>query len=126
MLMGDRLRALRVDKKYSQGDLETRTGLKRCYISRVENGHTVPSVDTLEKFARALEIPVYQLFYDGDEPPTVPETVKDRHAAPLWGSNGRDARILSRFRELLGHITVSDRELLLHMAQKMFNRRDGA
>lgn len=126
MLMGDRLRTLRVEKKYSQGDLETRTGLKRCYISRVENGHTVPSVDTLEKFARALEIPVYQLFYDGDEPPAVPEIVKDRQSAPAWGSNGRDARTLARFRELLGHISVGDRELLLHMAQKMFNRREEA
>ena len=60
---------LREEKKLSQGDIEKRTGLLRCYISRVENGHTVPAVETIEKFARALEVPIYQLFYDGDEPP---------------------------------------------------------
>jgi transcriptional regulator with XRE-family HTH domain len=58
----DRLRTLREGKKLSQGDIEKRTGLLRCYISRVENGHTVPTVETLEKMARALEVPLYRLF----------------------------------------------------------------
>ena len=58
MIIGDRLRALREDKKLSQGDIEKRTGLLRCYISRVENGHTVPAIETVEKMARALEIPI--------------------------------------------------------------------
>jgi transcriptional regulator with XRE-family HTH domain len=53
VVIGDRLRALREEKKFSQGEVEKRTGLLRCYISRVENGHTVPAVETLEKFARA-------------------------------------------------------------------------
>ena len=61
MLIGERLKDLRDQKKVSQGDVEKRTGLLRCYISRVENGHTVPSVETLEKMARALEIPTYRL-----------------------------------------------------------------
>jgi transcriptional regulator with XRE-family HTH domain len=61
MVIGDRLRALREEKKFLQGEIEKRTGLLRCYISRVENGHTVPAVETLEKFARALEVPMYQL-----------------------------------------------------------------
>ena len=64
MVIGERLKDLREQKKLSQGDVEKRTGLLRCYISRVENGHTVPSVDTLEKMARALEIPTYRLFTD--------------------------------------------------------------
>lgn len=64
MVIGKRLKELRELKKMSQGDVEKRTGLLRCYISRVENGHTVPSVDTLEKMARALEIPLYRLFTD--------------------------------------------------------------
>jgi transcriptional regulator with XRE-family HTH domain len=72
MVIGDRLRALREDKNLSQGDIEERTGLLRCYISRVENGHTVPAVETLEKFARALEVPIYQLFYEGDQPTGAP------------------------------------------------------
>jgi transcriptional regulator with XRE-family HTH domain len=55
MIIGDRLRELREEKKLSQGDIEKRTGLLRCYISRVENDHTVPAIETLEKLARALE-----------------------------------------------------------------------
>ena len=58
MVIADRLRALREDKKLSQGDIEKRTGLLRCYISRVENGHTVPAIETLEKMAPAMEIPM--------------------------------------------------------------------
>ncbi len=69
MLLGDRLRALRETKKLSQGDIEERSGLKRSYISRVENSHTVPAVEILEKLARALEVPLYQLFYEGEGPP---------------------------------------------------------
>jgi transcriptional regulator with XRE-family HTH domain len=55
-------------KKLSQGDIEKRTGLLRCYISRVENPHTVPAIETLEKMARALEVPMYRLFHDGEAP----------------------------------------------------------
>jgi len=80
MIIGDRLRALREEKKFSQGDIEKRTGLLRCYISRVENGHTVPAIETLEKMARALEIPMYQLFYDGEEPPKLPNLPKRKTA----------------------------------------------
>ena len=57
MVISDRLRELREQKNLSQGDIEKRTGLLRCYISRVENGHTVPAIETLEKLARALEVP---------------------------------------------------------------------
>ncbi len=70
MLIGDRLRAFRKAKKLTQGDIEDSTGLLPSYVSRVENGHTIPSVETLEKWVRALEIPLYQLFYEGKEPPT--------------------------------------------------------
>src|ERR1700674_2919886 len=57
MIIGDRLRALREDKKLSQGEIEKRTGLLRCYISRVENGHTVPAIETMEKMARPWKFP---------------------------------------------------------------------
>jgi transcriptional regulator with XRE-family HTH domain len=83
VIIGERLRALREEKKLSQGDVEHRTGLLRCYISRVENGHTVPAVETLEKFARALEVPMYQLFYEGEEPPKLPNLPKRKTADDL-------------------------------------------
>jgi transcriptional regulator with XRE-family HTH domain len=86
MVIGDRLRELRDAKKLSQGDIEKRTGLLRCYISRVEKGHTVPGIETLEKMARALEVPLHQLFYD-DEPPKLPNLPKRRTADDIaWGS----------------------------------------
>src|SRR3984957_1680548 len=123
MIIGDRLRALREEKNLSQGDIEKRTGLLRCYISRVENGHTVPAIETLEKLARAMEVPIYQLFYDGEEPPELPNLPKRRSADDIaWGSTGKAARYLSRFRQLLGRIEEGDRRLLLYMAQKMANR----
>ena len=120
MIIGDRLRALREQKKFSQGEIEKRTGLLRCYISRVENGHTVPAVETLEKFARALEVPVYQLFYDGEEPPKLTSLpARARTSTPEWGSSGKNARVLAKFCRLLGRANESDRRLLFFVAQKM-------
>jgi transcriptional regulator with XRE-family HTH domain len=88
----------------------------------VENGHTVPAIETLEKMARALEIPMYQLFYDGDEPPKLPNLPKRNSDDNLWGSSGKDARFLGRLRRLLGKAAENDRKLLLHMTQKMVRR----
>src|SRR6266849_9177383 len=111
---------MREHKKLSQGDIEKRTGLLRCYISRVENGHTVPAIETVEKLARALEVPLYQLFYDGEEPPKLPHLPKRKTASEIaWGSSGKDARWLHRFRRFLGQMEESDRKLLMFMAQKM-------
>jgi transcriptional regulator with XRE-family HTH domain len=123
MIMGERLRALREEKNLSQGDIEKRTGLLRCYISRVENGHTVPAIETLEKIARAFEVPLYQLFYDGEAPPELPNLPKRKTADEIaWGASGKEARFLTMFRKLLGRIDEEDRRLLLYMAQKMANR----
>ena len=123
MIIGDRIRSLREDKKLSQGDIEKRTGLLRCYISRVENGHTVPALDTIEKIARALEVPLYQMFYDGEQPPVLPKLPRRRSADDIiWGSAGKDARALTRFRRLLGKIDDKDRKLLFFMAQKLARR----
>lgn len=120
MIIGDRLRMLREEKNLSQGEIERRTGLLRCYISRVENGHNVPALETIEKFARALEIPLYQIFYDGDAPPVLPNLPKRKTAGEIaWGSSGKDARSLEKFRRLLSRADESDRSLLLSLAQKM-------
>jgi len=123
MIIGERIRLLRENKKLSQGDIEKRTGLLRCYISRVENGHTVPAIETLEKLARAMEVPLYQLFYDGEEPPETPNLSRRKSADDIaWGATGKEARYLGRFRRLLGRIEEGDRRLLLYMAQKMAGR----
>lgn len=120
MIIGDRLRTLREQKQLSQGDIEKRTGLLRCYISRVENGHTVPSIETLEKLARAMEVPLYQLFYEGDEPPKLPNLPKRKTGDDIaWGKSGKDARMLGQFRRLLGRTNQKNQKILLFMAQKM-------
>jgi transcriptional regulator with XRE-family HTH domain len=120
MIIGDRLRVLREQKNFSQGEIEKRTGLLRCYISRVENGHTVPAIETLEKFARALEVPMYQLFYEGEDPPKLPNLPKRKTVADIaWGSKGKDARMLAKFCRLFSRTTESDLQLLFFMAQKM-------
>lgn len=123
MIIGDRLRQLREEKKLSQGDIEERTGLLRCYISRVENGHTVPAVETLEKLARALEIPLYRVFYEAEEPPKLPSLLKRKTSDDLaWGSKGKDANYLRNLRRYLSRTQDEDRKLIMHIAQKMANK----
>jgi transcriptional regulator with XRE-family HTH domain len=120
VVIGDRLKELREGKDFSQGDIEKKTGLLRCYISRVENGHTVPSVDTLEKFARALEVPMYQLFYQGDKPPKPPRLPKSKIGDDVaFGHSGKDAELLAKFCRALSKANDSDKKMLLAMAQKM-------
>jgi transcriptional regulator with XRE-family HTH domain len=118
MVIADKLKELRETKKLSQGDIEKRTGHLRCYISRVENGHTVPSVDTLEKMARALEVLMYRLFTD-----------EDRIEKPkISFSNSESARNTTQDAELrpfvkaLSRMQEKDQEFLLHIASKMANR----
>jgi transcriptional regulator with XRE-family HTH domain len=118
MVIGDRLLALREQKDLSQGDIEERPGLFRCYISRVENGLTVPSIDTLEKMATALEVPMYQLFYEGKRPKL--STLPKGHAKDTeWGGSGKDRKTLDKFRKLLSHTNEKDMKLLMSTAQKM-------
>jgi len=126
VIIGDRLREMREAKNFSQGEIEKRTGLLRCYISRVENGHTVPAIETLEKLARALEVPLYQLFYDGEEPPSLPVLPKGKPSdVNAWGSIGKDARFLSKLRRLLSKTKEDDRKLVLYMAEKMTKKKGG-
>src|SRR5260370_4348876 len=102
MYIAEKLRQLRESKNLSQGDIEKRTGLLRCYISRVENGHTVPAIETLEKLARALEVLMYQLFYEGEEPPKLPNLPKRKPAEYMaWGSSGQHGRFLIKLRPSL-------------------------
>src|SRR5216683_1202534 len=99
MVIGNRLKELRESKELSQGDIEKRCGLLRCYISRVENGHTVPSVGTLEKMARALEVPMYRLFHDGEVGASIRKLTPPKDDE--FGSTGGGAVCLSKLRRLL-------------------------
>ena len=119
MLIGERLKALREAKNLSQGDIENRTGLARVYISRVENGHTVPSIETLEKLARALEVPLYQLFYEGMDPP---KPAPELPGGKLTFGRRKEEREFERLRKLLSRMTPENQELLLAIASRMASR----
>ena len=125
MLIGTRLRQLREQKQLSQGDIEERTGLLRCYVSRVENGHTVPSLETLERFAGVLDVPLYQLFFSGDEAPPTPNLTPRRTLDELTGDNGDkgiDVQFLLKLRNLLGRLAEPDRDVILSLAKRLAMR----
>ena len=115
MIIGERIRQLRESKHLSQGDMEKRTGLLRCYTSRVENGHTVPSIETLEKYARAMDIPLYEIFYEDEGTP------KRLHLPNASESNGDtlDSGEWAAFVKQLGRMNEQDRRTLYFMAKKM-------
>jgi len=122
MLIGTRLRQLREQKKMSQGDIEERTGLLRCYVSRVENGHTVPSLETLERFAGVLDVPLYQLFFSGEEAPPTPSLTPRSTLEEINGDNGNgglDAQFLLKLKNLLTRLAEPDRDVLLNLAKRL-------
>ena len=123
MLIGERLRELREQHHLSQGDIEKRTGLLRCYTSRVENGRTVPSVATLEKLADALEVPLYHFFHDGKDKPQALK-LKGRNGG--WGASNKDLETIGKFRRVLRRVSQNDLKLLLFMAQKLSQGRESS
>ena len=115
-----RLRELRENKKMSQGDIEYKTGLLRCYISRVENGHTVPVIETLEKMARALEVPLYAILYErkGEA-----QTSEEKNDLNDWASHGKGAREFRKFRQAIAGMSAQDRNTFMFMAEKVARGR---
>jgi transcriptional regulator with XRE-family HTH domain len=118
MQIGQRLKALRDEKNFSQGDIEKATGLLRCYVSRVENGHTVPNVETLEKWARALDMPLYKVMYEGDKPPKPRKLVTEGDKG-LWGRSRKEASELSQLQRYLAKMDPKQRTLLLGFAARL-------
>ena len=106
--IGTTIRSQRLQKGLSQGDIEKKTGLLRCYLSRVENGHTVPSLDTLSKIARALDLPITQFFIDE----AVTRKLNTQHLSD------EEVRFLTQIRRYSANLNDSDRKLLLAMVKK--------
>ena len=124
-MIGQRIRQLRQQKNLSQGDIEETTGLLRCYVSRVENGHTVPSLETLERFAAALNVPLYQLFYTGEDKPSMPHLTPHKTLEELAeeeGGKGSEARFLLKLRSFVTGIKEADRTVLLNLAKRLATR----
>jgi transcriptional regulator with XRE-family HTH domain len=110
MNIGETIRAYRLQKGMSQGDIEKRTGLLRCYLSRVENGHTIPSLDTLSKIATAMELPLGQFFTDH---------MANGAAKNLPPLTEDEVRFLTQIRRYSMNLNDSDRKLVLAMVKKM-------
>ena len=110
MNIGDTIRNYRLQKGMSQGDIEKRTGLLRCYLSRVENGHTIPSLDTLAKIAGAMDLPLSQFFAD-------PGHSNGSKGLPQLSDD--EVRFLSQIRRYAVSLNESDRKLVLAMVKKM-------
>jgi len=108
--IGETIRNYRLGKGMSQGDIEKRTGLLRCYLSRVENGHTIPSLDTLSKIAGAMELPLSQFFA---------ESGHSNGAKGLPQLSDDEVRFLSQIRRYSVSLNDSDRKLVLAMVKKM-------
>jgi transcriptional regulator with XRE-family HTH domain len=121
MEIGTRIRELRIAKNLSQGDIEKRTGLVRSYTSRVENGYTVSTIGTLEKYARALEVPLYRFFTD-EVPVKVPKLLRLKDDSSLWGSRGKERDAFQTLARALSRMDEQDKKLLLSMAQGMARR----
>jgi len=117
--LAERLRQIRESKKLSQGDIENRSGLLRCYISRVENGHTIPALETLEKLARALDVPLYQLFYEEGPLVESPPPTTTKKGQTDWASWGSGFRTFTRIRRAVASMSARDRALILLLAAKM-------
>ncbi len=107
MDIGKTIRTFRLDRGMSQGDIERRTGLLRCYLSRVENGHTLPSLGTLARIASAMEIPLAQFFSDGELIEGTPTMTAD------------EVRFLARIRDHSKDLGDDDRKLIVAMVRKM-------
>lgn len=122
MLIGQKLREIREAKDMSQVEIAEATGLVQPYVSRVENGHTIPGVETLEKWASALKVPLYQILYDGEDPPK-PLKLSGNHNRELWGNSARDSHDLKRLRQFLSKMNEQERGLLLSLAGRMASRR---
>jgi len=110
MNIGETIRNYRLQKSMSQGDIEKRTGLLRCYLSRVENGHTIPSLETLAKIATAMELPLAQFFGDGT-------SESGGKAVPHLADD--EVRFLTQIRRYSPNLNESDRKLVIAMVRKM-------
>jgi transcriptional regulator with XRE-family HTH domain len=125
MVIGTRLRFLREEKGLSQGDIEKTTGLLRCYISRIENGHTIPSLETLQRFAGALDVPMYKLFFSGEGEPPAPNLMRRKALEELAeqpGKAGEEARFMLQFKTVWSQLGEPDRDVLLTLAKKLAAR----
>jgi transcriptional regulator with XRE-family HTH domain len=124
--IGERIRRLRLERGLSQRDIEKASGILRCYVSRVEHGHTVPSLETLERLAAALDLPLYRLFYTPDQASSTAPSVTPQNSLEVpvgdEGPTGSEKRFLLRLKGYVERMEESDRAFFLDFARKLAAR----
>lgn len=105
MNLGESIRQMRQAKGLSQGEMQKRTGILRSYLSRVENGHTVPSFATLQRLAAAMEVALADFFPHGDG------------VAPGQGSASSD--YLQQLKNYISQLSPEQRVEILEMVKNM-------
>ena len=114
MNIGETIRNFRLQRSMSQGDIEKRTGLLRCYLSRVENGHT-PVPRHARQNCRSHGSALSQFFSEGSN--------SNGHKG-LPQLSDDEVRFLSQMRRYAVNLNDSDRKLVLAMVKKMANTRN--
>lgn len=61
-IVGERLRELRTRSGLSQSRLEYASTIPKARISRYENGHVLPAIDSLDRLAGALGVTLSEFF----------------------------------------------------------------
>ncbi|MGA2607742.1 MAG: helix-turn-helix transcriptional regulator [Terriglobia bacterium] len=116
MQIGERLRCLREHENLTQDEVALRAGLVQRYIPRIENGHAVPKLETLEKWARAMQVPLYVFFYE-TKTPKISKRLTSRRID--WASSGEGARYLGKLCHALGRLSQSDLDLFISVVQRV-------
>jgi len=107
MKIGTTIRAHRLQKGLSQGDIEKKTGLLRCYLSRVENGHTCPRWTRCRRLPWRSTCPFPVFTDDALGPQLNTQKLSDE-----------ELRFLTQIRRYSANLNESDRKLLLAMVKK--------
>jgi transcriptional regulator with XRE-family HTH domain len=109
MNLGESIRKIRQLKGLSQGEMQKRTGILRSYLSRVENGHTVPSLATLQRLASAMGVALADFFAADGEGAAA--------AAPAVGDGASE--YLVELKNYLPQLSAQQRQELLDMVKDM-------
>lgn len=95
-----RIKILRVSRSMSQEDLALRAEINPAYFGQVERGLKCPTVDTLYKISKALEIPLSEIFRQDTLPVSVlPES--------------------QRLQELMSRVPEEKREQMLRIIEAL-------
>ena len=109
MNLGVSIRRIRQEKGLSQGEMQKRTGILRSYLSRVENGHTVPSLATLQRLASAMGVSLADFFAAEGEGASA--------TAPIPSDTA--SQYLGELKNYLPQLSTQQRQELLEMVKEM-------